>query len=300
MASSAATSPEGEAGLEADDAPLFLGLDFGTSGARGTVVDSQGGIVHELAAAYPPIVGGGKGGDGVPEGGWVEAWRGALWALLDKLPRTVAAQITAVSVDGTSGTVLIVDAVTGEPLCAPMLYNEKRADAMPAVEAMAPEGHTVRSATSALCKLHSWWVSNGSNSSSSGDSSLASDRQLGTTQPITGVALDGDRQLSTTQPTSGSGVGARLLHHADWVAFLLHGEMGISDHNNALKLGFDPGAGVDGKGAYPPWLLAAPYADMLPSRVLPPGTAAAAVSSVSGLARLGTGTGKKVSLNPKP
>ena len=38
--------------------------------------------------------------------------------------------------DGTSGTVLIVDGDTGEPLCAPMLYNEKRADAMEAVEAM--------------------------------------------------------------------------------------------------------------------------------------------------------------------
>jgi hypothetical protein len=37
---------------------------------------------------------------------------------------------------------------------------------------------------------------------------------------------------------------ARLLHHADWVAYLLHGEMGVTDHNNALKLGFDPGAGV--------------------------------------------------------
>ena len=33
---------------------------------------------------------------------------------------------------------------------------------------------------------------------------------------------------------------ARLLHHADWIAFLLHGEMGVTDHNNALKLGFDP------------------------------------------------------------
>ena len=31
---------------------------------------------------------------------------------------------------------LIVDGDTGEPLCAPMLYNEKRADAMEAVEAM--------------------------------------------------------------------------------------------------------------------------------------------------------------------
>ena len=107
-------------------------------------------------------------------------------------------------------------------------------------EAMAPEGHTVRSATSALCKLHSWWTEQASDSSDSGSVS-----------------------------------GARLLHHADWIAFLLHGEMGVTDHNNALKLGFDPA----GEGSYPSWLSSAPYASTLPTRVLPPGTRAGTVAS---------------------
>ena len=138
--------------------------------------------------------------------------------------------VAAVAVDGTSGTVLMVDGATGEPIYPPMLYNEKRPDAMPAVEAMAPEGHTVRSATSALCKLHSWW---------------------------------------TEQASASATSGAKLLHHADWIAFLLHGEMGVTDHNNALKLGFDPA----GEGSYPSWLSGAPYASTLPARVLPPGRA---------------------------
>ena len=73
-----------------DDDALFLGLDFGTSGARATVVDAKGDIVTETTAKYPAIVDGGKGGDGVPEGGWAEAWKGALWALLDQLPAGVA------------------------------------------------------------------------------------------------------------------------------------------------------------------------------------------------------------------
>lgn len=47
--------------------------------------------------------------------------------------------------------------------------------------------------------------------------------------------------------TSMSAIG--VLHQADWVASLLHGRRDVSDWNNALKLGFDPGA-----GAYPPWL----------------------------------------------
>ena len=41
-----------------------------------------------------------------------------------------------------------------------------------------------------------------------------------------------------------------LLHQADWLAALLHGQTRHSDWNNALKLGFDPGL-----PGYPDWLL---------------------------------------------
>ena len=40
-----------------------------------------------------------------------------------------------------------------------------------------------------------------------------------------------------------------MAHQADWLAALLHGRWDVSDWNNALKLGFDPGA-----EAYPDWL----------------------------------------------
>ena len=43
---------------------------------------------------------------------------------------------------------------------------------------------------------------------------------------------------------------AAFLHQADWLAFLLHGKLGISDYHNALKLGYDVEA-----LCYPPWLL---------------------------------------------
>ena len=41
-----------------------------------------------------------------------------------------------------------------------------------------------------------------------------------------------------------------FLHQADWLAFLLHGKLGISDYHNALKLGYDVEA-----LCYPQWLL---------------------------------------------
>jgi hypothetical protein len=49
-----------------------------------------------------------------------------LWALLDGLPLEARSQVAAVAVDGTSGTVLIVDGDTGEPLCAPMLVGTSK------------------------------------------------------------------------------------------------------------------------------------------------------------------------------
>lgn len=60
---------------------------------------------------------------------------------------------------------------------------------------------------------------------------------------------------------------AVLEHQADFVAALLHGVRGCSDWNNALKLGFDPGA-----RAWPAWLTASAVAGALPRRVVRPGS----------------------------
>ncbi|KAL7156567.1 hypothetical protein ABFS83_02G018500 [Erythranthe nasuta] len=59
---------------------------------------------------------------------------------------------------------------------------------------------------------------------------------------------------------------AVLLHQADWLLWLLHGKLGVSDYNNALKVGYDPEV-----ESYPPWLLSQPYSSVLP-RVQAPGT----------------------------
>jgi D-ribulokinase len=65
----------------------------------------------------------------------------------------------------------------------------------------------------------------------------------------------------------------KLLHQADWLAFGLHGQLGISDYHNALKLGYDPGA-----LAYPDWLWETELQPLLP-RVLVPGAAIGPVTS---------------------
>lgn len=64
-----------------------------------------------------------------------------------------------------------------------------------------------------------------------------------------------------------------FLHQADWLAFLLHGQLGISDYHNALKLGYD----VENL-SYPEWLTNLPLFPLLP-KVVVPGTPVAAVTA---------------------
>ncbi len=64
-----------------------------------------------------------------------------------------------------------------------------------------------------------------------------------------------------------------FLHQADWLAFLLHRQIGITDYHNALKLGYDVA-----NLAYPDWLLSQPLPVRLPE-VKPPGTAIAPVAA---------------------
>ncbi|KAJ1288315.1 hypothetical protein BS78_02G079800 [Paspalum vaginatum] len=209
--------------------PLYLGIDFGTSGARYALIDEQGAIHSEGKRAYsaPPSARQ-VGGDAA---GWATSWRAALFQLLADIPPVHRPSVSSVSIDGTSATTLIVDSASGELLAGPFLYNESFPDALPAVESIAPANHTVCSASSTLCKLVSWWHSS---------SSSAAD------VPV-------------------------LMHQSDWLLWLLHGQYGVSDYNNALKVGYDPE--VD---AYPSWLTSQPYSRMLPS-VRAPGAPIAAL-----------------------
>jgi sugar (pentulose or hexulose) kinase len=74
------------------------------------------------------------------------------------------------------------------------------------------------------------------------------------------------------------------LHQADWLSGRLSGRFGVSDWNNALKLGFDPVS-----LAWPPWLEALGVDARWLPQVLPPGSdlgaLSAAAAAASGLPR---------------
>ncbi|MBG0742036.1 MAG: FGGY-family carbohydrate kinase [Cylindrospermopsis raciborskii KL1] len=121
---------------------LYLGIDFGTSGARGIVIDEDSKIRGEIRLLGHP-----DGGDGSSN------WRATLWELLGAISQESRRQIRGIAINGTSSTVLLTDAM-GEPVCPPLLYNDGRGSVfIKRLAEVAPPNHTVLSATSTLAKL---------------------------------------------------------------------------------------------------------------------------------------------------
>ncbi|WP_448603728.1 FGGY-family carbohydrate kinase [Thermoleptolyngbya sp.] len=121
----------------------YLGIDFGTSGARAIALDDSGAIVAQTSLPFPNS----------PAESLTDLWKNTLFALIAEIPAEIRATLAAIALDGTSSTVLLCDA-GGTPLAEPLLYNDSRGSAvLDQVQAIAPPHHTVLSATSSLTKL---------------------------------------------------------------------------------------------------------------------------------------------------
>jgi len=129
---------------------LFLGIDYGTSGVRGSVIDRNG---EELATAAiplnPPPAENGRCEEARPE-----RWREALGELLHGIGEQIdTRQIAAISIDGTSSTLLLCDQ-HGEALTPALMYNDSRAREQAArISRVAPENSGAHGASSSLAKL---------------------------------------------------------------------------------------------------------------------------------------------------
>ena len=122
---------------------IAIGIDIGTSGVRAALVDAGREPVGWGAA---PVAADQRRDP-------MAWWRGVEQAL-DALRATAdLAGVRAIAVDGTSGTVVGVDAA-GAPLGPASMYNDAAAPALVArVAAAAPLESAAHSATSPLAKL---------------------------------------------------------------------------------------------------------------------------------------------------
>ena len=200
---------------------LFLGIDFGTSGGRGIVINDKEEIITQVNFSFHQQ----------NTNNLAQTWKHTLYILLENISTEIRNKIEAIAINGTSSTVLFCNS-KGEPIDEPILYNDSRdVSILEKFQNIIPQNHLVNSSTSSLVKLLSW------------------------------------EQINKRENNS------YFLHQADWLGFLLHGKLGISDYHNALKLGYD----VETL-CYPHWLKALPINSVLPE-ILPPGTPIKTVSN---------------------
>lgn len=193
---------------------LYLGIDFGTSGARAIAIDSEQNVVDTQQSNF----------NNISSERLAKIWQETLFSLISQIPLAIKSNLRAIAINGTSSTVLLCDE-RGQPITEPLLYNDLRGkEVLSQIEAIAPTNHVVIGATSTLAKLI-WW----------------------------------SKQSYFDR-------GRYLLHQADWLAYLLHSRLGVSDYHNALKLGYD----VDNL-CYPQWLQDLPFSWLYP-QVFAPGT----------------------------
>jgi sugar (pentulose or hexulose) kinase len=127
---------------------LVIGIDLGTSGVRAMAVDARGMIMGEARTALPPPD---------RDGAFVLQdpqlwWDGTVTCLQSLASQVEPARIAAIAVDGTSGTVLAVDA-DGMPVGPARMYNDAGATGPAAlIGRLAPDTSAAHGVTSGLAK----------------------------------------------------------------------------------------------------------------------------------------------------
>ena len=125
---------------------VYLGIDFGTSGARAIAINESGQIVasKKQLFTHPSNL------------NLTTFWQNCLFALLREIPLEQRQQLGAIAINGTSATVLLLDP-QGKPLSDPILYSDARGlSVQDRLQSLVPPNHVVASSTSSLAKLL-WW-----------------------------------------------------------------------------------------------------------------------------------------------
>ncbi|GBF79009.1 FGGY-family carbohydrate kinase [Aphanothece sacrum] len=128
---------------------FYLGIDFGTSGARAIVIDENESIQTKINCTF----------ETVNEDKLASNWQNILYTILGKIPLIICQEIRAIAINGTSSTVLLCNA-QGMPIVTPLWYDDIRGkEYLKNIQEIAPDNHIVCSASSSLAKLF-WWYNN--------------------------------------------------------------------------------------------------------------------------------------------
>lgn len=233
-----------------------LGIDIGTSGIRAVIMDANHCILAQAQSVLPQsqafyssscskkkqIIGYSQ-----TPGDWWSTLEKVIFQLSDTLYKNQKLNldiITHLAIDGTSGTVLLCDS-SGKPVTDALMYNDQRAVLQAQrIKTCAPDNTAAIGTTSGLAKIL-WLFENHS-------------------------GHYGSKQAHKNAIHY-------ALNQSDWLSGKLMGKYGISDHNNALKMGYDAQA-----HCWPKWLLKlleqANFSSSLLPEVISPGQIMAQVA----------------------
>ena len=185
---------------------LFMGIDVGTQGVRCVVADAAGSVLAAKSVAFAKL-------NIAAEEGWYEQspadWKNAAEEAVTACTAMLRAsgisteRIRSISIDGTSGTIVPLDAGF-EPLCNGIMYNDPRAKEEAAIVHAAMGAH---------------------------------EKKLGLKF---GASFSLPRVMWVMRKRPDIYEKTRIFaHQADYVTGLLCGEYCTSDYSNALKTGYD-------------------------------------------------------------
>jgi sugar (pentulose or hexulose) kinase len=128
-----------------ESGPVFIGVDFGTSGVRVSIIDEQD---HERAYAKTAFAS--LSANGRDPHVWWRAYEQALHTALGDIDRS---RVAAMAVDGTSGTLVAVDGA-GQPMGDALMYNDACGDKdlLQNISRHAPQDSAAHGASSGLAR----------------------------------------------------------------------------------------------------------------------------------------------------
>lgn len=182
-----------------DHSALILGLDLGTSGLRAVLVQKSDRALIAELSVDLPFPQ--RLGETSEQNPAV--WLSALHQLLNQIQQTgLSSNIAHIIADATSSTVLLCD-INGQPLSNALMYDDSRAKAQALQIKQSTAQTSVQGANSTLAKV--MWLH-----------------------------AEFDQQTcQKPQPQY------QIQHQVDWLNYQLCGVLGLTDENNALKLGYD-------------------------------------------------------------
>ncbi len=181
---------------------LFMGIDIGTQGARCVIADEAGNVRAAASVPFETL-------NIAAHAEWLEqspdAWVRAAEECIRRCTSEIddSAAIAAISVDGTSGTIVPLDRDM-RPVYAGVMYNDPRArdQAVRAHQAM-------------------------------GELERRLGYRFGASFSLPRVMWFRDEMPDIYEKTH------LFAHQADYITGLLCGEYAVSDYSNALKTGYD-------------------------------------------------------------